>query len=65
MLSCKDFPVDTCCNSCHDEWEDGYGDPLEGTLPDGREYMVCCAVNRWIETHPEFVPAMSEPDEHL
>ena len=60
MLFCKDFPTDTCCNSCHSDEEDGYGDMCEGTLPDGRDYTVCCAVWTWIQEHPEFPLSESE-----
>ena len=30
-----------CCTSCHHEWEDGYGGPLEYDLPDGGLAAVC------------------------
>jgi len=56
MLTCKDFPTDTCCNSCHYDEEDGYGDLCEGALSDGREYIVCCAVWTWIQKNPGFLP---------
>lgn len=25
---CQDFELD-CCNGCHEEWEDGFGEPFE------------------------------------
>lgn len=37
-----------CCGSCHNEWDDGYGEPLPLTkrLSDGEyvEFAVCCTV---------------------
>lgn len=38
-----------CCHSCHDEWEAGYGEPMETELRDGRKAFVCCKVREWIE----------------
>ena len=32
-----------CCLSCHDEWDDGYGEPSEVEIGDGY-YLVCCAI---------------------
>lgn len=31
-----------CCISCHWEWDDGYGEPLERWY-DGKQFFVCCA----------------------
>lgn len=42
-----------CCDSCHSEWDEGYGEPNDTTLPDGRTAMACCAVSialdEWLE----------------
>lgn len=37
-----------CCNSCHDEWDEGYSSPCElvEKISDGEyvEFNVCCKV---------------------
>lgn len=32
-----------CCTSCHEDWEAGYGEPMEHEYM-GVVYHVCCAV---------------------
>lgn len=43
-LWCSDWPNVTCCNSCHDDFDEGYEQHFQGSLSDGRSYRVCCAV---------------------
>lgn len=31
-----------CCNSCHYEWEDGYGEPGEIMVYGEGYFAVCC-----------------------
>lgn len=31
-----------CCSSCHNEWDDGYGYPMEWTSPTGRTMLSSC-----------------------
>ena len=38
----------SCCDSCHDEWDEGYGDPIELYIGD-KTYYVCCGVMRALE----------------
>lgn len=43
------FPAMTanvsCCTSCHDDFDDGYGEPFETDKDEsGGYYMVCCAL---------------------
>ena len=40
---CADVPGAVCCDSCHDDVAYGF-ELLWTTLPDGREFNVCCAV---------------------
>lgn len=42
-----------CCNSCHDEFDEGYSDHLNVQLPDGRWTSVCCTVATWLRTNPD------------
>jgi len=59
FLSCidiaKEFTNDKgqviCCPSCHDDWEEGYNEPHEKDLPDGRTAFVCCEIAEFIDTH--------------
>lgn len=54
-INCQDFnrfpDKPDCCSSCHYEWDDGFGEPLEQTCDDheGVTAMVCCAVSAWID----------------
>lgn len=36
---------ETCCGSCHDDEDEGFSLLCGGSLPDGTEYEVCCAVS--------------------
>lgn len=41
-LTCMDFPGD-CCNSCHDDEAEGFGDLIEVDNADGTLFArVCC-----------------------
>jgi len=37
-----------CCCSCHDEWDEGYGEPFE---TEGKGYITigCCVFYEYIE----------------
>ena len=43
-LHCADFGFGECCSSCHSEWADDCGDPIEIEGPRGVVAYVCCAV---------------------
>lgn len=49
-LYCRDFDFEDCCDSCHDEWDAGYGDPWEVDGPDGAVAYVCCRVSERLRT---------------
>lgn len=38
-----------CCDSCHDDWNEGYDAPSE-VEHEGRTYRVCCALSRALDT---------------
>lgn len=45
-----DFPG--CCPMCHED--DDIGEvPLQETEIDGKTYVVCCDVLRWVEAKPK------------
>lgn len=35
----------SCCSSCHYDWDDGYGDPMEDIVGN-TTVSTCCSVNR-------------------
>lgn len=37
------LPPTQCCGSCHNEWDDDYGQPSEREWM-GKRYDVCCVV---------------------
>lgn len=57
VLYCIDFDdvagKPKCCNSCHDDVEEGYHELLErydDSASDFRvTHMVCCTVNTWLD----------------
>jgi hypothetical protein len=38
-----------CCDSCHDDWESGYGEPFEHYDGDRLTHSVCCKVTQWLD----------------
>lgn len=39
---------DDCCQSCHDEWDEGYGEPLEEIIKKFDvefQFFTCCSGN--------------------
>jgi hypothetical protein len=52
MLTCTDFVKDPdkpqCCTSCHEDAALGHTDLCELTMPDGAEFLGCCALYRWL-----------------
>lgn len=57
--SCADFEdlphVPSCCNGCHGEWEDGYGEPSQVQFGPIGEHnraehtaYVCCTLEKWL-----------------
>lgn len=55
-LTCADLrrvdPALPCCGSCHDEWDEGYGDPCErvvGTCT----LLVCCKMSEAVGAQPD------------
>lgn len=49
--------VPSCCSSCHEEIEQGFGD-YQG--PDG--FCLCCQVAGWLYGHPDVQAALSASD---
>lgn len=41
-FSCSQIPDYDCCSSCHHEWEDGYGEPIEEELGKRFIFTRCC-----------------------
>ena len=37
-----------CCDSCHNEEEDGYDWAGSDIVLEGQEYIVCCAIKNWL-----------------
>ena len=58
-LYCHDFINDpdkpSCCDSCHDDVEMGYGDYFEVELGDGRVFLGCCRVCEWLASKELFI----------
>jgi hypothetical protein len=53
LLTCEDFPgPESCCDSCHEDADEGYIELSWGDTDDGREYVVCCARLRNMEREP-------------
>lgn len=49
-LWCKDFPdALSCCDSCHDDFNQGYDQHFEFDMGGGVVALVCCHVLRWLE----------------
>ena len=48
LLSTKGIKIDHCL-SCHHEWEDGYGEPMEFDLGRGRWCMGCCGMSEALD----------------
>ena len=47
--------LEGCCDSCHDDWGEGYDTPLEIENPDTGEViaMVCCyVINSLLDKYP-------------
>ena len=38
-----------CCESCHEDVEEGWGEDLFFLAPDGNLYFVCCNIGRKLE----------------
>lgn len=64
VLSCMDFDKDPgkpqCCNSCHDDEDEGYEGLLEIYEGDRMTARVCCVVHTWLEKRAN----SAEGDEH-
>lgn len=46
LYTCRDFWNQgcNCCATCHNEWEIGYGEPMDGEFENGNRYEVCCYI---------------------
>lgn len=54
-LRCGDFnqypDKPNCCGSCHDDIDEGYAEPVEIDLPNGKHFIGCCTMAGWLEKH--------------
>ncbi len=42
VLFCNELTPDTCCSSCHEEWDEGYTYPFENTEIEEIKIYHCC-----------------------
>ena len=43
------FQFEPCCQSCHEDSEEGFGEDLYFLDPNGNMRHVCCAIGRGLE----------------
>lgn len=48
VISCGNFPHVTCCDSCHEDCDAGYGELMELEFAGGKG-LVCCAIIRYLD----------------
>jgi len=44
-----EIEFESCCLSCHEDADIGFGDDLWFLAPDGNTYFVCCSIGRGLE----------------
>lgn len=66
LLVEKGYPVESCCESCHQDSEEGYGPMIELYSDwDGASGEICCAVSRSLEDHKEVILGQPTNDTRL